>query len=238
MKRTESSTIISGFGLIVIPLWAALMILAISGCGGLETPVSSPTVEAEPKPVSTLGPTPTTTAEPVSTPTVPMPTTDIPPTPPAPKTEPPSGPSMQSFPLPSGSRPHDVAPALDGGVWYTAQGSGELGWLDPDTGETRHTPLGTGSRPHGVIVGPDGAPWITDGGLNAIVRVDPVTLAVEVFRLPTDRPNANLNTATFDGGGTLWFTGQNGVYGRLNPRNVRQVSLAPHLVLEPGQQVA
>ncbi len=124
---------------------------------------------------------------------------------------------MQSFPLPPGSRPHDVAPALDGGVWYTAQGSGELGWLDPDTGETRHTPLGTGSRPHGVIVGPDGAPWITDGGLNAIVRVDPVTLAVEVFRLPTDRPNANLNTATFDGGGTLWFTGQNGVYGRLNP---------------------
>ncbi len=124
---------------------------------------------------------------------------------------------MQSFPLPPGSRPHDVAPALDGGVWYTAQGSGELGWLDPDTGETRHTPLGTGSRPHGVIVGPDGAPWITDGGLNAIVRVDPITLAVEVFRLPTDRPNANLNTATFDGGGTLWFTGQNGVYGRLNP---------------------
>ena len=124
---------------------------------------------------------------------------------------------MQSFPLPPGSRPHDVAPALDGGVWYTAQGSGELGWLDPDTGETQHTALGAGSRPHGVIVGPDGAPWITDGGLNAIVRVDPVTLAVDVFHLPLDRPNANLNTATFDGGGSLWFTGQNGVYGRLNP---------------------
>ena len=82
-------------------------------------------------------------------------------------------PSMHAFPVPAGSRPHDVAPAVDGGVWYTAQGSGELGWLDPATGETRHTPLGSGSRPHGVIVGPDGAPWITDGGLNAIVRVDP-----------------------------------------------------------------
>jgi virginiamycin B lyase len=29
----------------------------------------------------------------------------------------------------------------------------------------------------------------------------------------------NLNTAAFDKRGILWFTGQNGVYGRLNPRN-------------------
>ena len=111
-----------------------------------------------------------------------------------------------------------MAPAADGGVWYTAQGSGELGWLDPETGLTRHIPLGTGSRPHGVIVGPDGAPWITDGGLNAIVRVDPLTDEVVVFSLPPDRPNANLNTAAFDSSGRLWFTGQNGIYGILVPQ--------------------
>ena len=125
-------------------------------------------------------------------------------------------PSLQTFSLPAGTRPHDVAPANDGGIWYTAQGLGELGWLDPETGETRHTPLGAGSRPHGVIVGPDGAPWVTDSGLNAIVRVDPDTRKVDVFPLPPERPNANLNTATFDHDGVLWFTGQNGVYGRFN----------------------
>ena len=92
-----------------------------------------------------------------------------------------------------------------------------LGWLDPSTGDSRHTRLGAGSRPHGVIVGPDGAPWITDGGLNAIVRVDPETLELDVFRLPPGRENANLNTATFDRNGQLWFTGQTGVYGRLDP---------------------
>ena len=119
--------------------------------------------------------------------------------------------------MPSGSGPHDVAPADDGGVWYTAQGSGELGWLDPETGEVREVALGAGSRPHGVIVGPDGAPWITDGGQNAIVRVDPETLAVEVFPLPSSAPDANLNTAAFDGDGVLWFTGQAGWYGRLDP---------------------
>ena len=110
-----------------------------------------------------------------------------------------------------------MAPAPDGGVWYTAQGSGELGRLDPATGGTHHIELGPGSRPHGVIVGPDGAPWVTDSGLDAIVRVDPATEQVTVYRLPSGRPNANLNTATFDAGGLLWFTGQQGVYGRLDP---------------------
>jgi virginiamycin B lyase len=122
-----------------------------------------------------------------------------------------------AYPVPAGSRPHDVAPAADGGVWYTAQSAGQLGWLDPDTGETRQIPLGAGSRPHGVIVGGDGTAWVTDGGLNAIVSVDPATDGVEVFPLPADRPDANLNTATFDGTGQLWFTGQNGVYGVLDP---------------------
>ncbi len=110
-----------------------------------------------------------------------------------------------------------MAPALDGGVWYTAQRQGALGWLDPLTGATRHIPLGPGSAPHGVIVGPDGAPWITDGGLNAIVRVDPETEAVEVYPLPAGTGNANLNTGAFDNDGVLWFTGQNGIYGRLDP---------------------
>lgn len=123
---------------------------------------------------------------------------------------------MQEYPVPAGGRPHDVAPALDGGVWYTAQRSGELGWLDPATGATVLVPLGAGSAPHGVIVGPDGAAWITDGGLNAIVRFEPATRRITEFPVPWR--NANLNTAVFDPDGVLWFTGQAGMYGRLDPR--------------------
>ena len=124
---------------------------------------------------------------------------------------------IEEFPVPSGSHPHDVAPATDGTIWYTAQRSGELGKLDPRTGNTYHIYLGNGSAPHGVIVGPDGAPWITDGGLNAIVRVNPSTNEIKIFSLPSDNVYANLNTATFDKTGVLWFTGQNGIYGRLDP---------------------
>jgi virginiamycin B lyase len=126
-------------------------------------------------------------------------------------------PAIQEYDVPQGSHPHDVAPASDGSVWYTAQGSGELGRLDPVTGETHHIPLGSGSAPHGVIVGPDGAAWVTDSGLNAIVRVDPGTEEVQAFHLPSGQSYANLNTAAFDGSGILWFTGQNGVYGSLDP---------------------
>lgn len=116
-----------------------------------------------------------------------------------------------------GAHPHDVAPAPDGTVWYTAQHQGALGILDPKTRKVTHIPLGTDAAPHGVIVGPDRAAWITEGGQNAIARVDPATKAVKLFPLPAEFPNANLNTATFDRKGILWFTGQNGVYGRVDP---------------------
>jgi virginiamycin B lyase len=123
---------------------------------------------------------------------------------------------MERFAVPAGDHPHDVAPAADGTrVWYTAQAAGSLGLLDPADGTVKTIPLGAGSAPHGVIVGPDKAAWVTDGGLNAIVRVDPESFAVESW--PLAEGGANLNTAVFDPDGILWFTGQNGVVGRLDP---------------------
>ena len=125
--------------------------------------------------------------------------------------------TVQYFPVPEGAGPHDVAPAPDGTVWYTAQGQGALGRLDPRSGKVKQIPLGEDSAPHGVIVGPDGAAWVTDGGLNAIVRVDPKSLEVKTYPLPEPGAYANLNTAAFGKGGILWFTGQNGIYGSLDP---------------------
>jgi virginiamycin B lyase len=123
------------------------------------------------------------------------------------------------FPVPADSGPHDVAPSPGGMVWFTAQGAGKLGRLDAQSGHVDEFPLGQGAAPHGVIIGPDGAPWVTDGGLNAILRFDPETHAIRRFPLPAGRSAANLNTATFDAAGTLWFTGQNGIYGSVDPRS-------------------
>ena len=66
---------------------------------------------------------------------------------------PPTGGGAVEYPVTAGSHPHDVAPAADGGVWYTGQHNGTLGHLDPTTGEVREIDLGAGSAPHGVIVG-------------------------------------------------------------------------------------
>jgi virginiamycin B lyase len=131
--------------------------------------------------------------------------------------EPAKAAQVSYYAVPRGAHPHDVAPAPDGSVWYTAQNQGALGILDPKTGKTTQIPLGPGAAPHGVIVGPDRAAWVTEGGQNAIARVDPASKAVKLFPLPANFPNANLNTATFDRKGILWFTGQNGVYGRVDP---------------------
>ena len=124
---------------------------------------------------------------------------------------------LQSWPLntPRSTGIHDLAPAPDGGVWFSAQRSGHLGYFDPKTGKTELIALGSRSSPHGVIQGPDKAAWLTDGGMQAIVRVGWPDRAVRAFPLPEGTPYANLNTCAFDGDGDLWFTGQSGVVGRL-----------------------
>jgi virginiamycin B lyase len=123
------------------------------------------------------------------------------------------------YPIAKGIGLHDVAPAPDGTVWFTGQGSGVLGRLDPRDGSFKATSLGQGAAPHGVTLGPDGAPWITEGGQNAIARVDPADYTVALFRLPEKYGYANLNTGVFDKAGIYWFTGQSGYYGRLDPKS-------------------
>jgi virginiamycin B lyase len=124
------------------------------------------------------------------------------------------------YDLAKGDYPHDVAAGPSGEVWFAGQKAGIAGRLDPANGQIERIPLGKNAAPHGVIVGPDGAPWFTDGGQNAIVRVDPATKEVRVWPLPPERmPYTNLNTAAFDGKGRIWFTGQNGIYGRLDPKS-------------------
>ena len=131
--------------------------------------------------------------------------------------------NLQTFPVPAGDHPHDVAPAADGvGVWYTGQGAGQLGLLEPPSGAVERIALGEGSAPHGVIVDPDGAAWVTDGGRDEIQRVDPDSHGIT--RFPTGVPGGNLNTAAFDCAGALWFTGQAGIVGHLDPETGEMVT--------------
>lgn len=97
--------------------------------------------------------------------------------------------NLASWPLntPRATGIHDLAPAPDGGVWFTAQRSGHLGYFAPKSGQTELIALGARSSPHGVIAGPDQAAWITDSGMQAIVRVGWPERSVRVFALPEGR---------------------------------------------------
>ena len=193
----------------------AALLAAAGGCasGGDGAPTAAPTAAATTAEAAT-----SSTSYGSSTATAPLPE-------PAPTAW-----TITEYDVPAGSHPHDVALAADGTVWYTAQHTGKLGRLDPRTKQVTEYDLPPGSAPHGVIVGADGlTPWVTDSGLNAIVRVAQHNGEVTRFDLPKDRPDANLNTAVFDHDGTLWFTGQAGVYGRLAPTTgAMQVFDAPH----------
>jgi virginiamycin B lyase len=181
--------------------WVAVLILsACSGGAAATSSIESSTLTSvsSTSTITTLAPT-TSAAAPATTTTTGLPVVT----------------ELVEFPVQSGSRPHDVAPAADGSVWYSGQGNGTLGRLDPQSGQATEIALGPGSAPHGVIVGPDGMPWLTDSGLNALVRVDPDAAEVTLFELPG--ANVNLNTAVFDLDGILWFTGQSGAYGSLDP---------------------
>ena len=114
---------------------------------------------------------------------------------------------LQELSVPLGSHPHDVAPSTtqSGIVWYTAQGSGKLGKLDPGTGKTHEISLGQGwssswchcrTRWRSV----DYRWWV-----EFHIRLDPLTEKERVFPLPLNSSNVNLNTATFDHHGILWF---------------------------------
>ena len=140
------------------PAASALAIAGATGCSSDDsssdpavdrsspsTPEAVSSLTASTRPVGTSATTDATTSEPS------LPTTTT-----SPRPVPFDDLEIAVFPVPTGSRPHDVAPAADGGVWYTAQRAGALGHLDPVSGRTRHIALGAGSAPHGVIVDDEG----------------------------------------------------------------------------------
>src|SRR5262249_1447257 len=63
----------------------------------------------------------------------------------------------------------------------------------------------------------DARAGVPAGGQTVAPGVYPITKGVRLYPLPATGRGANLNTASFDRLGMLWFTGQSGIYGRVDP---------------------
>jgi virginiamycin B lyase len=125
--------------------------------------------------------------------------------------------SIREWLLPSlGSRPHDPLAADDGSVWWTGQWSTVLGRLEPTTGIMEEYPLPADSGPHGLAEDETGNVWFTGISQNYIGKLDPTTGDVTQYPV-TDDGARGPHTPIFDQDGTLWFTLQSGMVGRLLP---------------------
>jgi virginiamycin B lyase len=116
--------------------------------------------------------------------------------------------AIKEWVVPSlGSRPHDPLAGADGSIWWTGQWSNVLGRLDPSTGAMKEYPLKTPeSGPHGLAADRAGNIWYTGVSKRHVGKLDPRTGEVTEYALPI-----------FDQQGTLWFTLQSGMVGRIIP---------------------
>ena len=137
--------------------------------------------------------------------------------------------SIKEWRVPTlGSRPHDPLAAPDGSIWWSGQFAGVLGRLDPKTGTMKEFTLKTpDSGPHGLVADRAGRIWFTGISKQHIGRLDPATGEVTEYPL-TDPKARGPHTPIFDERGTLWFTLQSGMVGRLVPATgAMSVSASP-----------
>lgn len=117
------------------------------------------------------------------------------------------------FAMPKGSLPHGIKFDLQGRLWVTFEGHGQLARIEPDGsiaqlvdvrlhGPGIDPPINT--RPHGLGIGLDGALWFTGKLTNTVGRVDPETFAVRHYALPTLGAVPIYLAAAPDG--TMWCT--------------------------------
>src|SRR5206468_11386096 len=63
--------------------------------------------------------------------------------------------------LPAGAHPHGLLVDKEGKVWYTGNGNGTIGELDPATGKVISHKAPSGGSPHTLVIDDAGAIWFT-----------------------------------------------------------------------------
>ena len=125
---------------------------------------------------------------------------------------------IREYRLPAGKHPHDVAPAGTAALVHGPGIGRARAGSSPRTGghgTSRSAPAPRRTASSSDLTGRRGSPTAASTRSSG---VDPRSGRVRRFPLPASAGYANLNTATFDRRRILWFTGQSGIYGRLDPR--------------------
>ncbi|MGH9025504.1 MAG: virginiamycin B lyase family protein [Acidimicrobiia bacterium] len=109
--------------------------------------------------------------------------------------------------LPDGTLPHGITLGPDGNVWFTAQGSDEIGKVSASGDVTTYPLPRSGTDPYSIVTGPDGALWFTEFAGNAVARIT-TTGDVTEYMLPHSGSSPTGITAGPDG--RIWFVEERG----------------------------
>jgi virginiamycin B lyase len=121
---------------------------------------------------------------------------------------------FREWDLPEGAKPHGLIVDKRGIVYYTGNGNGTIGRLDPATGKvTEYKARAAGSGPHTIIQAQDGTLWFTEQSGDRIGRLDPASGVIKEY----DTRGGPYGLA-LSKDGAVWFCQLGGNrMGRLDP---------------------
>ena len=136
--------------------------------------------------------------------------------------------------LPPGARPHGLLVDRTGRVWYTGNGNGTIGELDPQTGKVVEHKAPSGGDPHTLVLDEEGIIWFTEYSGNRIGRLDTRTGAFTEYKARGTPYGIALDRA-----GHVWFCEFAGDrLGRLDPRTGTITELALARGSQPRRMAA
>ena len=121
---------------------------------------------------------------------------------------------FREWDLPAGAKPHGLIVDRQGIVYYTGNGNGTIGRLDPASGKvTEYKAPSGGGGPHTLVQAPDGTIWFTLQSASRIGRLDPKTGAITEYETRGGPYGLALSKD-----GAVWFCQLSGNrLGRLDP---------------------
>jgi virginiamycin B lyase len=116
--------------------------------------------------------------------------------------------------LPPNAKPHGLLVDAKNIVWYTGNGNGTIGALDPKSGRVLEHKAPSGGDPHTLVIADDGIIWFTVQGGGRIGRLDPKTSRITEYKT-----SGNPYGIALDKQGNVWFCrfGADSL-GRLDPK--------------------
>jgi virginiamycin B lyase len=123
--------------------------------------------------------------------------------------------------LPPGARPHGLLVDRDRQVWYTGNGNGTIGHLDPATGKVTEHRAPSGGDPHTLVIDDRGIIWFTVQSGQRIGRLDTKNGQITEYKT-----RGNPYGIGLDKTGAVWFCQLSGDrLGRLEPATGRITEL-------------